>query len=83
MAQIKKLGIKVPDELGVISFDESEAFEFFYVPVSYISQNINKMGKEAVQLLLQNIEDGSASNNQLVIETRLIQRASSGKLIGS
>ncbi len=83
LAQIKKSGIRVPEELGVISFDESEAFEFFYVPVSYISQNINKMGKEAVQLLLQNIENGSASKNQLIIETRLVQRASSGKLIES
>jgi LacI family transcriptional regulator len=52
---IHKLGIKVPDQLGVLGFDWNEAFDFFYSPVTHIDQPISEIGKEAVRVLVEEI----------------------------
>ncbi len=48
-------GIRVPEQLAIVSFDESEAFDLFHAPVTFIRQPIQEMGKAAVRLLLEQI----------------------------
>lgn len=74
---IRNLNIKVPDDIAIIGFDGNEAFDFFYSPITYIEQPLEKMGKESVRLLLSRIK-GSHETEQIVLEHQLIQRASCG-----
>ena len=53
---INKLHITVPKELGVVSFDETEAADLFYAPLTYIKQPIEEMGKQALHILLENTD---------------------------
>ncbi len=47
-----KHNIKVPDQISVLSFDESEAFELFYSSITHSRQPLDDMGKLAVKNLL-------------------------------
>jgi LacI family transcriptional regulator len=73
---INTLPIKVPDDLAIVSFDETEALDLFYAPLTYIKQPLREMGAMATKILLENI----GSNNRITqvdMEPELIVRASS------
>lgn len=72
-----ELGIRVPEQLAVVSFDESEAFDLFHAPVTFIRQPIQEMGKAAVQLLLSQIRDGDKPPEDIRIDAELVVRRSS------
>lgn len=80
LKQIQKLGIRVPEDLAVISFDESDAFDFFYSPITYVKQSVPSIGREAVNILLNEIKQGSTKYVQVEVEVDLIIRESSGVL---
>jgi LacI family transcriptional regulator len=79
LKKINELGIKVPDQVAVISFDETDAFDFFYSPITYVSQTIADLGKWAVKLAINRIEDAAKSYDHVVVEPRLVIRESSGR----
>jgi LacI family transcriptional regulator len=75
---INTLQLRVPNDLAIVSFDETEALDLFYAPLTYIKQPLREMGAIATKILLENI----ASNNsitQVDMEPELVVRASSLK----
>ena len=73
---INTLSINVPDDLAIVSFDETEALDLFYAPLTYIKQPLREMGAMATKILLENI----GSNNRITqvdMEPELVVRASS------
>ncbi len=74
---IQQLQIAVPEELGIICFDESEVFDFFYSPVSYIKQNLEAIGQSAVQTLISNIEQKTMPQKIAPIPIQMVERQSS------
>lgn len=79
LKQLNKKDIKVPDEIGIVAFDETDAFDLFYSPITYVKQNIGEIGKEAVKLLLINDKKDRKKITQVVVEAKLIIRRSSKK----
>ncbi|MEO6894978.1 MAG: substrate-binding domain-containing protein [Ginsengibacter sp.] len=75
---INQSGIKVPEELALIAFDESDAFDFFYSPLSYVSQSLEDMGKGAVKLVIERIRDNTRDYTNLIIKEKLVLRKSCG-----
>lgn len=75
---IKYLGIEVPDELGIITFDEMASWDLFYSPLTYIEQPMQKMGQLATRILVENIE-GSKKKYQYKVPGTLVGRASTLK----
>jgi LacI family transcriptional regulator len=76
---INTLPLRVPDDLSIVSFDETEALDLFYAPLTYIKQPLQEMGQMATKILLECI----GSNNkvtQVDMDAQLIVRASSVKL---
>ena len=53
---INRLPVTVPSELALCSFDQSDATDLFYAPLTYVRQPLEEMGQTAVQLLLGAIE---------------------------
>ncbi len=76
---INKTGIRVPEDLAIISFDESDAFDLFYPPVTYVSQSVEDIGRQAVKLVMGRIENGKSKYARVVVEAKLVIRSSSGK----
>lgn len=77
---INKYNIHVPEKLALLSFDESDVFDFFNPPVSYIKQNLEEIGKNAVQIVLKNIITDSTGNAFKEIKTEFIARESTKKV---
>ena len=49
---ILKYGIEVPKKLGIICYDEAEAYRLFPYPLSYVKQPLKDMSQSAVQFLV-------------------------------
>ncbi|MGI8676622.1 MAG: LacI family DNA-binding transcriptional regulator [Nocardioidaceae bacterium] len=72
------LGVRVPDELSFIGFDDLELAELLSPPLSVISRPAVEQGVLAMRLLRNRIEgQGAAQAQHIVLDTRLITRGSS------
>lgn len=63
---IKKAGLKIPEDIAVVGFTEGHWSDLIEPPLTSVKQPAEKMGREAALLLMQQIEEKSAS--QLIIE---------------
>ncbi|HEX8332370.1 MAG TPA: substrate-binding domain-containing protein, partial [Segetibacter sp.] len=70
LKQIIKLGIKIPDEIGVVSFDETDAFDLFYAPITYVKQNLIEIGRESVKMLLESLEKKTKKTTHMKVEAK-------------
>ncbi|NLR58638.1 LacI family transcriptional regulator [Chitinophaga polysaccharea] len=76
---INERGIRIPDELAIITFDETDALDLFYCPVTFVRQPIAEMGKAAVRVLLEQINQPHKGIEHICIDTTLVVRKSCGK----
>lgn len=76
---ITKLKINVPGQLGVVCFDESEAYEFFYTPITYVKQDLQSIGKLAVKIMIQEIEEQKNKKPEsIIVKSSMVVGKSSG-----
>lgn len=78
LKKINEFGIRVPKELAIISFDENDVFDFFYSPVSYVSQSVVEIGREAVLLVTERIKNGDRKSVEKTITSKLVVQKSAG-----
>lgn len=79
---IYNLGIKVPDDLAIISFDDPQSYKYSFSRITAISQPLEEIGIKAVQLLLQQIKNEDMPANdyeQIILKTTLNIRDSSSR----
>lgn len=55
LSLIAGLQIRVPEELGIVCFDEAEAYKLFRTPITYLKQPLQEMSNMAVDYVLRNI----------------------------
>ena len=67
-------GVRVPEDIAIVSFDGSEDAEFSWPSLSTVSQPIEEMARAAVASLL----DDAAEKQHRVFAPTLIRRASCG-----
>lgn len=72
---LKERGIKVPEDVKVIGFDDISISKYMDPPLTTIRQPIYQMGEEAVKMLIGIIE-GKEMNLIKVFSTKLIERGS-------
>lgn len=74
------LGIQIPNDVAVFCFDESESYDLFYCPVSYVRQPLSEIGKRAVEVLLGHISNRNKGGfKKETLATELVIRKSSEK----
>jgi LacI family transcriptional regulator len=71
----KEVGLKIPDDIDLICFGNSEVQNFLSPPLSCVNQSTEQLAAKSIELLLQNIDnvDGFEAKN-LVIDTDIILR---------
>ncbi|MCH5600486.1 substrate-binding domain-containing protein [Niabella ginsengisoli] len=78
---IQQTGIKIPDQVELIGFDESEVFDFFQPQLSYVKQPMHQLGQTATELLMDIITQNK--KEQLVfVPSELIKRGSTSSASG-
>jgi LacI family transcriptional regulator len=78
LKKIQEYHIRVPGQLAIISFDETDVFDFFYSPVTYISQSVGEIGKEAVHLADDRIRHKKKKSLRKTVDAKLVVRESCG-----
>jgi DNA-binding LacI/PurR family transcriptional regulator len=74
----EELGLRIPDDLAMVGFDNVAYTDYFGVPLTTVEQPRQEIGVTAATLLLERIAGRRPRLGRVVISTRLIVRRSSG-----
>ena len=77
MTAITNAGRGIPDDVGIIGFDDSEPASAALPSMSSMFQSVEQLGKEMVRLLLDRIKEPQQPPLQSILGTRLVERESS------
>jgi DNA-binding LacI/PurR family transcriptional regulator len=77
------LGLRIPDDLAVVGFDNVACAEYFGTPLTTVEQQFQELGATAASVLLDRINGRRTRLGRFVISTRLIVRRSSRRGVGS
>jgi DNA-binding LacI/PurR family transcriptional regulator len=80
---IQEQGLRVPQDISVIGFDDIPAAAFNTPSVTTVRQPLNRMGEVAAQSLLERIEGKKEYPDEIAIEPELVVRESTAKAPGS
>lgn len=76
LSYLVKNDIKVPEQVSVIAFDETDAYDLFPAEITYIQQPIEEMAEEAIKLLDGQINDYTATGKRITLSAKLVAKAS-------
>jgi DNA-binding LacI/PurR family transcriptional regulator len=83
MRVLQENGRRVPEDVAVVGFDDSPIAITTRPELSTVRQPIEAMGREMARLLLYRIDNPGEAPSQVVFNTELVVRASSGGALAS
>lgn len=79
---LREQGVRVPDGMALVCFDEIPHLSAVYPFLTVAAQRAYEMGAIGTQLLLERLAGKREENREVVLETELILRRSSGAEVG-
>lgn len=76
MDAARECGFSIPEDISIIGFDDIPQASLVYPSLTTVRQPLEQMGKDAVRILLEHIEDPSRPPQRVELETQLIIRDS-------
>ncbi len=70
-------GIRVPEDIAVVGFDDTVVSRYAPVPLTTVHQPVDEIGRAAVEMLDRRIREGSAEH-RTILKPSLVVRASCG-----
>ncbi|UCS93355.1 substrate-binding domain-containing protein [Echinicola marina] len=79
---IGELGLKIPEDLAIVSFDDHDLFRIYKPGISAIAQPIEEISQTAIDTLLDRLrqDDKQKVNRMVSLATTLILRGSTEKV---
>lgn len=75
---LREAGVRTPEDVAVVGFDDIPESEFFAPPLTTVRQDFSAVGTRSITLLLDLIEGRAPSGaTRIVIDPQLVVRASS------
>lgn len=68
--------IKVPENVSLVAFDETEAYYLFPTEVSFIQQPLADMARESVKLLDSQINNYTSKGERVILPAKFMERNS-------
>jgi LacI family transcriptional regulator len=72
---IRERGLRIPDDVSVIGFDDLPVARWTYPALTTIRQPVAEMAAQAMRMLLRYLESGSFGTQRVELATELVQRA--------
>jgi len=72
-------GLRVPEDVSVVGFDDIQSAAFQHPGLTTIRQPLHQMGKTAAETVLRRIKSGHDRVHEIVVEPELIVRESTAK----
>ena len=76
MKAIKEHGLKVPDDISLIGFDNIRMAAYVSPALTTIAQSFEDLAKNACELLLTQIKNNNATPKKIVVPSTLVERES-------
>jgi LacI family transcriptional regulator len=76
LESLRMNGKKIPEEIGVICFDDNDLFRLGIPAISVISQPIVEIGRQAVASLLAQLKEKNTIPRRIMLEPKLLERES-------
>ena len=69
-------GVRVPEELSVVGFDDNPVAAHARVPLTTVRQPLEEMGRVGIEILMQQIRGKKRTPTKLLLPTELVERQS-------
>jgi LacI family transcriptional regulator len=76
MDAVRNRGLRVPDDISVVGFDNIPQSAMVYPPLTTVQQPLEQMGRVAAQMLLSILNSDKKEANRIELPTELILRGS-------
>lgn len=75
---LREMGLRCPEDVGLVGFDDHDWADIFTPPITTVRQPTYELGRTAAQLLVQSIEERAEGNlpRESILPTSLIVRGS-------
>ncbi|MFF7530404.1 LacI family DNA-binding transcriptional regulator [Streptomyces bobili] len=73
---LREAGVRTPQDVAVVGFDDIPESEFFAPPLTTVRQDFESVGKQGIAVLLDLIEGRPPAASLIAIEPQLVVRAS-------
>ena len=80
--QATERSLKVPRDLSIVGFDDTDFSEIMVVPLTTVNQPVFEMGKTSVAKLIEMIDSGGMTQENVIFKPSLIVRESTRALSG-
>ncbi|MFD9495779.1 LacI family DNA-binding transcriptional regulator [Streptomyces sp. NPDC060005] len=77
LAELRRQGRRVPDDVAVVGFDDSIIARHTHPPLTSVRQPVEEIGSTIARILLAEIDDPEESRRHIVLPTELVVRESS------
>ena len=82
MQELQAAGVQVPDQISIVGFDDIFGADFTTPPLTTVRSPLGECGSGAATILLDHLAGtGGETAETLSVETELVLRGSSGRLI--
>ncbi|EEX36993.1 HTH-type transcriptional repressor PurR [Vibrio metschnikovii] len=80
ISRLQQRGIRVPNDMSVIGYDNIELAEYFSPPLTTVHQPKRRVGKNAFEILLERIKDKEHERRIFEMHPEIVERDSVKKL---
>ena len=74
MSRLQQKGIRVPEDMSVIGYDNIELAEYFSPPLTTVHQPKRRVGKNAFEILLERIKDKEHEKRVFEMHPEIVER---------
>jgi LacI family transcriptional regulator, galactose operon repressor len=82
IAVAQELGVRVPEDLSVVGFDNVSESALCSPPLTTVEQRIHEMGAQAMAMLVRLIRGEAVEQTHVTLDTRLVVRATTAERRG-
>jgi DNA-binding LacI/PurR family transcriptional regulator len=75
---VRRAGLRVPEDVSVIGFDDSALMNCVEPPLTTVRQPIETMGRMVIELLVSQINGTASAPDEFLFEPELVVRGSTG-----
>ncbi|MCF8366895.1 MAG: LacI family transcriptional regulator [Bacteroidales bacterium] len=77
---LNDMNVRIPQDVGLLSFDDIDLFKFSFPTITSIAQPVEEIGEIAFNIMLEAITNGDNGKwNQIILPVKLMKRKSSGE----
>jgi len=77
---VRRHGLRVPEDLSVVGYDDSSFSRLAHIDLTTVAQDVDAMAARAVTRAVERIEGTPVDRREIVIAPRLVERGTAGPL---